>query len=215
MRQGSNLLIGAGIGVWLIATVFCFWHFEGQYLLPVSHPVGAAFAEPERLPPPPLSILTSQYGTVKLAGNQPITVLNFWNPRCPCSRYAETDVRQLINRYAPRGIRFVTVIAAGKSDSDVRDAYSAWSSRSIAGTIPVADRNNEIAMKFGVWAAPAAVILDGRGQIEYTGAYNVARYCSDPNTAWAAKALSAIVGGKKPPRAKTLFFGCQLNTDAS
>jgi hypothetical protein len=108
----------------------------------------------------------------------------------------------------------VTIIANGAPDEDEAKAYSLWAAREIFGTIPVADSKNRIAMKFGVWAAPSAVILDSQSRIEYVGAYNAARYCSNPDTAWAAKALAAVVHGQRPPKSKTLFFGCQLCSDA-
>ena len=214
MKKISNALVGAALVFWLAETCYAFWHFEGQYMRPVARPKGAAIASPELLPAPPLQQLTSESGQVNLTGDQPVTVLNFWNPRCPCSRYAEADVRKLIAQYEPRGVRFVTIIASGGSDEDVLKAGQAWDATGIVGTAPIVDRNNRVAMKFGVWAAPAAVILNNQSRIEYVGAYNIARYCSNPDSAWAAKALSAIVQGKRPPRAKTLFFGCQLTTNA-
>jgi hypothetical protein len=58
------------------------------------------------------------------------------------------------------------------------------------------------------------VILDTGVQVEYVGAYNAARYCRNPETAWAAEALAAISSDKKPKRQKTLFFGRQVNVVA-
>ncbi len=206
----SNLFITASLTVWVLGTAYGFWHFEGMYMRPVDRPAGAAIAVPDQLPTSPVSQLVSDSGVVSLTGPQPVTVLNFWNPRCPCARYAEPDVQHLIQQYQSSGVRFVTVISAGTTDDDIALAYRQWAQRKIDGTTPVADRGNALALKFGVWAAPAAVILDRQSHIAYVGAYNVARYCSNPDTAWGSKALAAIVQGKHPPRAKTLFFGCQL-----
>ncbi len=210
MNRIGTIGLAALLLLWGSATVFAFWHFEGQYLRPVSRPAGAANAQPERLPPPPYLVLETEEGSVSLTGPEPVTLLNFWNPSCPCSRFAESDVRRLIQIYRPAGVRFVTVIASGNSVQDQQNASSAWQARNITGTSALADSGNKIAQRFGVWAAPAAVILDRQGRVAYVGAYNAARYCHDPNTAWASKALAAIVQDQKPPRAKTLFFGCQL-----
>ena len=215
MKRTGSLGIMALLLVWGSSTALAFWHFEGQYLRPVSRPAGAATAQIERLPPLPYSILETDAGKIDLRGEQPVTLLNFWNPACPCSRFAESDVRRLIQTYRPAGVRFITIIAAGASAQDRREAASAWQARGITGTAALADGSNQIAQKFGVWAAPAAVILDRHGRVAYVGAYNAARYCHDPNTAWASKALAAIAHGQKPPRAKTLFFGCQLLGPAS
>ncbi len=213
-RMKSLGIIGLLL-LWGGGTLFAFWHFEGQYLRPVSRPAGAAIARPEMLPAPPVDTLQTEQGPIALTGPQPVTVLNFWNPRCPCSRFAESDVRRLIGTYGPTGVRFVTIIASGADAADQREASSAWQARAISGTMPVVDGDNQLARRFGVWAAPAAVILTPRGRIAYVGAYNAARYCHDPHTAWAAKALAAIVAGQKPPRTKTLFFGCQLTSAKS
>ena len=210
MRQWGNTGIGLLLLLWGAGTVLAFWHFEGQYLRPVARPAGAAVAHPEALPPAPYAVLDTQQGPARLAGPGPVTLLNFWNPRCPCSRFAESDVRRLIHAYAPQGVRFVTVIASGPTTADQGAASEAWRARALAGSATLVDADNRVARRFGVWAAPAAVILDARGRVAYTGAYNAARYCHDPSTAWAAKALAAVVQGRKPPRAKTLFFGCQL-----
>ena len=210
MKQAGNMGIGLLLLLWGGGTILAFWHFEGQYLRPVSRPAGAAIAHPETLPPAPDAVLATQEGSVRLAGPGPVTLLNFWNPRCPCSRFAENDVRGLIHAYQPHGVRFVTVVASGATTQDQREALSAWQARDITGSVPLIDADNQVAQRFGVWAAPAAVILDTQGRVAYVGAYNAARYCSDPNTAWAKKALVAILAGHKPPRAKTLFFGCQL-----
>lgn len=215
MKPICGLGITSLLLLWGGGTLLAFWHFEGQYLRPVSRPAGAAAACPETLPAPPVAALQTAQGTVSLTGSQPVTVLNFWNPRCPCSRYAESDVRRLIETYGPKSVRFVTVIASGPAAEDQREDSSAWQARGITGTVPFVDGDNKIARRFGVWAAPAAVILNTHGRIVYVGAYNAARYCDDPHTAWAAKALAAVVAGQKPPRAKTLFFGCQLTGTAS
>jgi len=215
MKRSANAALGALLTVWACGTAYAFWYFEGQYLRPVARPAGAAIATLGARLPSPYSDLRTDRGLVRLGDAEPVTVLNFWNPRCPCSRYAEGDVRRLVQIYQPSGVRFITIIAAGNKAKDLPEAYAAWTRRSITGTAAVVDKDNLLARHFGVWAAPAAVILDTHGRVVYVGAYNAARYCSDPETAWAAKALAAVVQGRTPPRARTLFFGCQLLADAS
>ena len=210
MRRAGNTEIILLLSAWAGGTVFAFWHFEGQYLRPVSRPAQAAIAYPETLPPAPYTELSTQRGSAMLTGPEPVTVLNFWNPHCPCSRYAESDVRRLIHHYGPTGVRFITIVASGPTAQDQQEALSAWLGRGLAGTETTVDTDNQIARRFGVWAAPAAVILNAQGRVAYTGAYNIARYCHDPHTAWGEKALAAVVQGQRPPRAKTPFFGCQL-----
>jgi hypothetical protein len=148
---------------------------------------------------------------VSLGRLGPITVLNFWNPDCPCSRFAEPDVARLASWYEPKGVRFITVVASGASADGQRRALAQWRARHIMARDPAfADAGNRFALALGVWAAPAAVILDRQGKIAFVGAYNAGRFCSDARTAWAARALAAVAQGRRPAHPATPFYGCQL-----
>jgi thiol-disulfide isomerase/thioredoxin len=197
------------IAVWALGTAAGFWLFEGRYLRPVLRPAGAATA---RLSSPPAwSVLQTDHGRIVLGGPGPTTVLNFWNPDCPCSRFMEPQVALLAAKYEPRGVRFVTIIASGLSLAEQRQSLTRWRARGVLPNDPaLADAGNQIAQAVGVWAAPAAVILDAHGKVAYVGAYNAARYCSATQSDWAAQALEAIVQGRRPARASTPFYGCQL-----
>ncbi|HEX5324654.1 MAG TPA: TlpA disulfide reductase family protein [Capsulimonadaceae bacterium] len=193
---------------WALLTVAAFWHMEGQYLRPVSRPKGAV--DPQAGAISPLAMVWTDRGMVPLARTNSIVLLNFWNPVCPCSRFMEGHVRDLGERYKKMGVRLVTVVECGKSLSEQEDALAAWRGRNLPDFAAVADPNGRIARIYGVWAAPAAVIINAKGRIVYVGAYNVARYCDATQTAFAAMALAAVVEGKKPPRSKTAFYGCQV-----
>ena len=93
---------------------------------------------------------------------------------------------------------------------DAETGLHAWKARGLSGFLAASDSGGRIARMFGVWAAPAAVVLDRYGHVCYVGSYNSARYCDDPHSAWAQQALAAVVAGRRPPRAKTLFFGCSV-----
>ncbi len=194
---------------WSCLTIYAFWQMIGRYLRPVGRPVGAALLQPERRPAPPLRCLEADVGTMTLGPNEPVTVLNFWSPTCPCSRFMESHVRSLVTQYSSQGVRFATIIQCGPSEAEVSQALSDWRARGISTAI-VADGGGSIARAFGVWAAPGAVILDRSGRIIYVGAYNVARYCNAKKTAFAALALQATLENRPPPRASTPFYGCQV-----
>lgn len=193
---------------WAFLTIAAFWHIEGQYLRPVPRPKGATDLQAGVISP--VSMVWSDRGMIPLARTKSIVLLNFWNPVCPCSRFMEGHVRKLGDQYGKMGVRLVTVVECGKSKSDQEDALESWRGRNTPDFAVVADPNGHIARQFGVWAAPAAVIIDAKGHVEYVGAYNVARYCDSSKTAYASMALAAIVAGKKPPLAKTAFYGCQI-----
>jgi hypothetical protein len=208
MIGSRGVLLPGLLAFWGLGTVAAFWHFEGQYLRPAARPAGAATVLPNTLPTVPT--LTTDRGTIRLGGPGPITLINFWNPDCPCSRYAEAHVRRLGQQYGAHGVRLVTVVECGRAASVQQTAMQAWQGRGLTDFAAAPDPGGQVARAFGVWAAPAAVILDSRGRVAYLGAYNAARYCNDTHTAWAQQALDAVLAGRKPTRAKTLFFGCQV-----
>ena len=196
---------------WGALTVGAFWQREGRYLLPAPRPAGAALLRPELRPSAPVALLKTEQGIILLQAGQPITLLNFWSPSCGCSRFMESHVRALAARYAPQGVCFVTVI---ESEDAPKDALAEYHARGFALPAMV-DNHGDTARQFGVWAAPAAVILDSRGQVRYLGAYNVARFCDSEKTAFAQQALEALTKGQSPPRAGLPFFGCQIVAKSS
>ncbi len=207
----QSLSIAGLLAAWAVITVSAFWVFEGRYLRPASRPPGAATPHVSVPPPGVMATLRTDRGEVALGVAGPIMVLNFWNPDCACSRFAEPEVAALAARSEPQGVRFVTVIASGASPQEQRRALALWRARHVLARDPaLADAGNRLALALGVWAAPAAVILDRRGRIAYVGAYNAGRFCSDSRTGWAAQALAAVARGQRPDHPTMPFYGCQL-----
>ncbi|MCW3060297.1 MAG: hypothetical protein JWQ02_2118 [Capsulimonas sp.] len=208
IKTRRSWLIGGVIGAWAVGTGAAFWSLEAQYLRPVARPRGAAIAQPDLRPKPPVTLLTTTKGILDLNSSGTVTVLNFWNAHCPCSRYMEAHVSHLQKQYEAQGVRFVTIVEGDAGLDSSEDLIAAWCGR--GGGEAAADPDGRIARSFGVWAAPAAAIVDRSGHMSYVGAYNAARFCDDPQTAWAAQALDTVVQGGQPVRKKTLFFGCQV-----
>ncbi|GIV08345.1 MAG: hypothetical protein KatS3mg019_0436 [Fimbriimonadales bacterium] len=203
----KRLLTGAILVVWLTLVGVTYWRMELRFLRPVERPAGAASVDPCNQPAAPVRVLHPDRGAFTLRGK--ITLLNFWSPNCACSRFMEPHVRDLVKQFTPRGVQIITVIIV--HDERVLDADSPGQLRGRGIETPmVVDRGGALARRFGVWAAPAAVIANPQGQIIYTGAYNLGRYCSNEATAFAKQALEAALEGRKPPRASTPFYGCQV-----
>ncbi|HLK56195.1 MAG TPA: redoxin family protein [Chthonomonadaceae bacterium] len=210
MKRWSDRTLKALLWIWGGGIALAFWQFEGQYFRPVSRPAGAAEIAPEQRPLSPVASLQTTEGALPLSGPGPVTLLNFWNPSCPCSRFMEGHVRKLMETYAPRGVRFVTVVACEEAEQARSRTLARWQERGLPVATAAADPGGALARRFGVWAAPAAVILDREGRVVYVGAYNAARYCDDPQSAWAAQALTATLEGRKPRLAHSPFYGCQV-----
>lgn len=198
-----NALLIAG---WLALIGITYWRMELRFLTPAVRPAGAASLNAEVQPPAPRTRLQTDSGEYTL--RQRFTLLNFWSPHCACSRFMEPHVRELVLQFAPRGVQFITVIVVNDPQVSATEALRQWRQRNIP-TPALVDHDGALAREFGVWAAPAAVIVNPQGQIEYLGAYNIGRYCSNEQTAFAKLALQALLAGRRPARAQTPFYGCQ------
>lgn len=202
-----TLITGLILTFWLALIGITYWRMELRFLTPVARPAGVAAVDPTTQPSAPILRLHTDSGNYPLHGA--ITLLNFWSPECACSRFMEPHVRMLVERFQPRGVQFITVILVDDSRVSESAILERWRARAIP-TPALVDRGGAFARQFGVWAGPAAVIVDARGRIIYTGAYNIGRYCDNERTAYAQQALEAVLAGRTPPRASTPFYGCKL-----
>ncbi len=213
MKAQSNVGVALLLIAWGVGTIGAFWHLEWQYLRPVARPTGALTAKPETLPSPPVAILVTDLGRYDLCAEGSVTLINFWNPSCACSRYMETHVARLAAVYEKKSVRFITVVECGETNMEQTEALKAWKDRGVKGFAVAPDPGGAIARAFGVWAAPGAVILNRRGRVVYVGAYNAARFCDARRTAWAEQALVSTLANHPPTRSSSPFFGCQVLAD--
>lgn len=203
----KKLLTGAILVLWMTLIGVTYWRMELRFLQPAKRPAGAAAVDPSKQPPAPVQQIQTDMGALDWRGK--FTLLNFWSPDCACSRFMEPHVRELVELFTPRGVQIATVIILNSERVSDTDAIQQWRGRGIA-TPALVDRNGALARQFGVWAGPAAVIVNPRGRIVYVGAYNIGRYCNNEETAFAKQALEAVLAGQHPPRASTPFYGCQV-----
>jgi len=203
----QKAITGLILAFWLVLIGITYWRMELRFLTPAPRPAGAADIDPTQQPPAPVQQLRTDAGARALHGR--ITLLNFWSPDCACSRFMEPHVRDLVARFQPHGVQLITVILTDDTRASDEQVLGRWRARGIE-TPALVDRGGGLARRFGVWAGPAAVVVDARGRIVYTGAYNIGRYCTNERTAYAQQALEALLAGRTPPRAKTPFYGCQL-----
>jgi len=203
----QKAITGLILAFWLVLIGVTYWRMELRFLTPAPRPAGAADIDPTQQPPAPVQQLQTDAGARALHGR--ITLLNFWSPDCACSRFVEPHVRDLVARFQPQGVQFITVILVDDARASDEEILGWWRARGVQ-TPALVDRGGGLARRFGVWAGPAAVVVDTRGRIVYTGAYNIGRYCTNERTAYAQQALEALLAGRTPPRAKTPFYGCRL-----
>lgn len=182
--------------LWVVLMAGVFWKFEGSYLVPVHKASGAEVSAPKAQAAKKL-LLSDYKGKLLL--------INFWNPNCACSEFAEPHVKHLWSEFSSKGVEFVSVVVTDEAAS--RSAMGKARAHGLPGTL-VLDVTGEICQEFGVLAAPAAVIYNRDGQPVYRGAYNIARFCDEKDTAYAEKALAGLVLGSSQVVKSLPFYGC-------
>src|SRR5689334_1677786 len=139
--------------VLLLLVVGAFWYQEGQYLLPTPRPprlTQTAVGLPLALP---AEILQK----IQAVSSRP-TLLHFFNPACPCSRFNLDHIRQLRAAFRDKA-NLLIVVEGGKGSDPEADLR-----REGLDAPVIADPSGEIAGHCGIYSTPQAVILDADGR---------------------------------------------------
>lgn len=188
------------LGVILIlfyVVLYSFWYYEYKFILPTP------------LPDDYIPVSVNQQVGVKeflsIKADKP-RFFHFFNPYCPCSRFNLEHFAELIQMYGA-DIDFYAVIGSKDLFDKTRSQLTKYQI-----DIPIiVDKQEMLAKKCGVYATPQAVLLDTEDKLYYRGNYNVARFCTDPKTDFAQKALQAITQNLPPPlfgEMATKSYGC-------
>lgn len=201
--KGKAVLIGV-LGSLLILVSLVFWQQELKFLLPTPLPADYQPVENMQL------INLEEVGIQ--AGTKP-TLLHFYNPDCPCSRFSTQHFASLVKEYGEK-VSFYLVLQRAA------DRVKAGEQMTAMGLdLPIIlDEDSSLAQKSGVYSTPQAVLLDTESRLYYRGNYNRARYCTDKNTSYARQALAAITAGERAPSFSSLAtkaYGCQLSEEST
>lgn len=173
-----------------------FWEQELQYTQPTPLPkdyVPVSIEEAIDLDIPLLK-----------TNNKP-KLLHFYNPDCPCSRFNSPHFSSLIRKHE-KMVDFYVVVNFDEHVATVKEAFG-------EKIQVITDKEGEIAKACGVYATPQAVIIDQKGMLYYKGNFNKSRYCTDPETNYAAMALDALLAQEPAPafgQLATTAYGCEL-----
>lgn len=183
-----------------------FWYQDWQYSLPTPRP--AALMQPEL--GTRLRILRPE-SLDNLATNpeRRPTLLHFFNPGCPCSRFNITHLRRLRTKFGD-AVRVIAVI-----ESDDPQAFEEFRELHLPCEV-VVDERGTIAEQAGVYSTPQGVVLTGDGGLFFRGNYNRGRYCTAPENEFVRRALEACLTNQPLPEfpaAATIAQGCALPAD--
>lgn len=188
----------------LVLAGYTLWEQDWKWGLPTPRPahlqqppVGAPLELPNQV--------AAQWST---STNRPL-LLHFFNPDCPCSRFNQDHVRDLIRTHRGR----VTIVAVIEPEGGPVQAHAVANAERELGVPVLLDADGSLAKMVGVYSSPQAVVVTAAGELYYRGNYNLARYCTDMRTEFARLALEHVLGGDPhydAPVQARIAYGCPL-----
>jgi len=183
---------------------YTLWEQDWKWGLPTPRPAQL------RQPPvgAPLELPTQVAAQWTTSAGRPL-LLHFFNPDCPCSRFNQDHVRDLIRAY--RG--HVTIVAVIEPEGGPVQARAVADAERELGVPVLLDADGSLAKMVGVYSSPQAVLVTAAGALYYRGNYNLARYCTDMRTEFARIALEHVLAGAPKydaPAQARIAYGCPL-----
>lgn len=203
--RGGSRVQEALAAAWLLGAVAIaatiLWLQDGRYGLPTPRPDGLPEVPAGASLPWPADV-------ADLMQPERPTLLHFFNPDCPCSRFNLDHVRSLWSRHG-HAVDFILVLECDEppeADFDIDGL-----------PVPILhDTSGELADLAGVYSTPVAVILDQDHAVSYVGNYTTTRFCVDPAGQTVRRVIEQLLG-EAPldggPIASREPFGCQLPSD--
>jgi hypothetical protein len=183
---------------------YTLWEQDWKWGLPTPRPAGLrqpAVGAPLDLP----EALAARWSP---ATARPL-LLHFFNPVCPCSRFIQDHVRDLIRVHQGR----VTIVAVIEPEGEPVAAQAVARAERELGVPVLLDADGSIASRLGVYSSPQAVVVTPGGTLYYRGNYNLARYCTDSRTEFARIAIEHVLAGDPKydaPAQARIAYGCPL-----
>lgn len=178
------------LAIWLVGTVLAFWWFQGRLIEPFANSADelARYAQlhsSSDMRPASLSVSDAPNTPVPNTPvpNTPVLVLQLVDPACFCSRVNRVHREQLRQRYADSAVRFLEI-----------QPDQTWPS--------------EIWPKLAVARAPAALVLNHQGQLEYFGPFSTGAGCFTGEGTFVERAIDRALQQRSNPQINVLSTGC-------
>jgi hypothetical protein len=201
MKLNKTILFGfISLSVTLMVC-WIFWQHELKYARPT--PVPDNFVD--------VSVGTRIDLSNWKINSEKSTLLHFFNPDCPCSKFNMKEFEALARRYHEQ-VNFVIVLQC-----DDEDEVPAFKTKYDLDLPVIPDNEGKISDLCGIYATPQAVILNADSRIYFKGNYNKSRFCTHKQTRFVEIALDSLVANKPLPvfvqNELTLPYGCELPSD--
>lgn len=138
---------------------------------------------------------------------QPMTLLVFSHPHCPCTRATFRQLDYLLAAASNRADLHIVIVdpaAAGVADAPMTRAAAQLSSAKLHFD------DGELARSFGVKTSGHVLLYDGSGSLRYSG--GVTPYRGHEGPSEGSEALKRLLGGASERLADAPVYGCPLFT---
>jgi peroxiredoxin len=174
------------------------------------------FAAEQKLSKAPDFTLANYDGkTVKLsdyAGK--IVVLEWFSYECPFARYnyeKTTAVNDLVNKFKDKNVVFLAINSTGHQEAAKNKEFA----EQFKVSHPILnDSSGAVGKAYGAQTTPHTFIIDAKGSIAYTGAFDNAPLGKTPEGAqyvnYIDKTLGELTAGKSVSVAETKPYGCSV-----
>jgi peroxiredoxin len=139
-----------------------------------------------------------------LEGHKAVVFL-FLSTVCPYAKYFASHVRELDERYGPRGVLFVGV---NPNRWESKDELLEYARRSGYAFPMIKDDKRAIAALLGASATPEAFLVDSEGNLRYRGWVKSRQESPD-----LQRAIDDVLEGRPVRRPQTKAFGCAVDRD--
>jgi thiol-disulfide isomerase/thioredoxin len=138
-----------------------------------------------------------------VAADAKATVVLFWNQDCPYVVDADPRVAKFAEDMKGKGVRVVAVDSGINNKAETIKEYAA------KRPFPVLlNPDSMLAADFGATRTPEVFVIDGKGVVQYHGAFDGG--AKNPEKTYTADAVAAILEGKTPEVTQTKAFGCTI-----
>lgn len=146
-------------------------------------------------------------------GESELTVFVFFAQDCPCVSAHEPRLKELWEKFGPRGAR-IFLVDAEVSASPERSAREA---RARGYPFPLlSDPEGRLARAFNVEYATHSVVVDRQGEVLYSGAIDSDKtMLHEGARPYLAEVLDDLLAGRSPRHARTEPMGCVLERASS
>ena len=205
VQHKKYLAIGLVL-VWLVGTMIGFWWFQFKDLQQFDSRANSSrtiFFDGEALVQQLQKVANEKHSMQ----SDETMVLHFWDPDCPCSRFNQVHVRELVKQYAAQGIRFMVVAHSSSQHSRTQLEHQA---RAVFGDVSLI-LDSELTLGDAVPSTPAAMVVDANRQLAYFGPYSNGAVCLSGNGKFVENILDDLLVGKNSQQINTLAYGCFCN----